>query len=81
MRNLLISVGKFQFFDEPCNKGLIGGKIIAINPDSKEEKSYGYKRFHNGKTDKFAVLAKAIYELEPPEENKNDEDEESGLTE
>lgn len=81
MRNLLMSVGKFQFFDEPCNKGLIGGKIIAINPNTREEKSYPYKRFHTGKTNKFAILTKAIYELEPPEENKDNEDEESDLTE
>lgn len=57
MRNLLISVGKIQFFDEPCNKGLIGGKIIAINPDTGEEISQSYKKFHTGKTDKFNILA------------------------
>ena len=75
MRNLLISVGEYQFFDEPSNKnGLIGGKIIANNPDTKEELFRTYKRYHTGKTDKYNVLAKLITELIPPEK-KDEEDE------
>lgn len=81
MRNLMISVGQYQFYDEPYNKGLIGGKIVAINPDTGEQQSYPYKRFHTGKTNKFEVLAKIIYLLEPPEENKDDENEKEDLTE
>lgn len=34
MRYKLISVGEYAFYDEPVNKGLIGGKIIAVNPDT-----------------------------------------------
>lgn len=75
MKNLLISVGEYQFFDEPSNKnGLIGGKIIANNPDTKEEFFRTYKRYHTGKTDKYNVLAKLITELIPPEK-KDEEDE------
>ena len=75
MKNLLISVGEYQFFDEPSNKnGLIGGKIIANNLDTKEEFFRTYKRYHTGKTDKYNVLAKLITELIPPEE-KDEEDE------
>lgn len=75
MKNLLISVGEYQFFDEPSNKnGLIGGKIIANNPDTKEEFFRNYKRYHTGKTDKYNVLAKLITELVPPEK-KDEEDE------
>lgn len=78
MRNLLISVGEYQFFDEPSNKnGLIGGKIIANNPDTKEEVFRTYKRYHTGKTDKYDILAKMITELiPPPEEKETLEDEE-----
>lgn len=78
MKNLLISVGEYQFFDEPSNKnGLIGGKIIANNPDTKEECFRTYKRYHTGKTDKYNVLAKLITELVPPEKK----DEEDGIIE
>ena len=78
MKNLLISVGEYQFFDEPSNKnGLIGGKIIANNPDTKEEVFRTYKRYHTGKTDKYDVLAKLVTELVPPPEEKETlEDEE-----
>ena len=31
MRFPIISVGDFVFEDEPINKGLIGGKVIATN--------------------------------------------------
>ena len=76
MRNLLISVGEYQFFDEPSNKaGLIGGNIVAINPDTTEEVSRIYKKLHTGKTNKYDVLAKLIIELVPPEvEAKEDEE-------
>ena len=77
MRNLLISVGEYQFFDEPSNKnGLIGGKIIANNLDTKEEFFRIYKRYHTGKTDKYNVLAKLVTELVPPPEEETLEDEE-----
>ena len=72
MKKLLISVGDYDFFDEPSNKGgLIGGKITAINPDNTVSKNY--KNLHTGKTDKYNVLAKLILELVPPEdENEKD---------
>lgn len=73
MRFRLMSVGPYIFENEPCNKsGLIGGKVIAVNPETGEEISRNYKKFHNGKTDKFNVMAKMIMELIPPEEEEDD---------
>ena len=82
MRNLLMSVGDFQFFDEPSNKGgLIAGKIVAINPLAEGEITRSYKRFHTGKTDKFNVLAKLIMELVPPDDEEEKEENEESNTE
>ena len=72
MRHLLISAGDYQFFDEPLNKGLLGGKIIASNSITNEETSRIYKKFHTGKTNKFSVLEKLMIELIPPEPKQQD---------
>lgn len=77
MRFPLMSVGVFTFEDEPVNKGLIGGKVIATNTETREVFSKTYKKFHTGKTNKFDVMAQLIYELEPP---KSMEAENSGGT-
>ena len=78
MRFQLLSVGEYNFFDEPANNGgLIGGKVIAINPETGEEVSRMYKKFHTGKTNKYDVMAKLIMELIPPEEESITEDDSS----
>ena len=73
MRYLLISVDNYQFFDEPINKGLLGGKIIASNSTTKEEIFRVYKNFHTGKTNKFDVLEKFVAELVPPKSEPQEE--------
>ena len=75
MRYLLVKAGEYMFYDEPANRGFLGGRIIAVNPDTDEEVSKTYKKFHTGKTDKFEVLSKLLAELAPPEEEINDEEE------
>ena len=75
MRYKLITVCEYAFYDEPINKGLIGGKIIAVNPDTGEEISQFYKKFHNGKTDKFDVLAKLMHKVAPPQKEEEEKDE------
>lgn len=77
MRFPLMSVGKFTFEEEPVNKGLIGGKIIATDTETGTSIFKNYKRFHNGKTNKFDVLAQLMYELVPPE--TSDEKEEDSV--
>lgn len=72
MRSLLISAGDFTFEDAPINKGLIGGKVIATNTLTGEEISRVYNKFHTGKTNKFDVLAKLMYELAPPASPQED---------
>ena len=73
MKNLLMSIGKYQFFDEPSNKnGLIGGKITAINSETGEKVSKTYQRFHTGKTTKYYTLGQLMAELAPPEEEKEE---------
>lgn len=75
MKYPLISAGQFKFEDSPINKGLIGGKIIATNLETGEQFFKIYKKYHNGKTDKFDVLAQLMYELQPPkEETENGND-------
>ena len=71
MRFLLMSVGDFIFEDEPINKGLIGGKIIATNTKTEESISKVYKHFHTGKTNKFEVMAELMYQLVPPDDKKD----------
>ena len=74
MRYKLISVGKYAFYDEPYYRGLIGGRIVATNPDTGEEISQYYKKFHTGKTNKFDVLAQLMYKVAPPQkEEEKDE--------
>ena len=75
MRNILIAAGDYIFEDEPVNKGLIGGKIIATNQATGETTSRMYKHFHNNKTNKYDVLTQLLYELAPPpkEEDNNEE--------
>ena len=75
MRHLLISAGDYQFFDEPLNKGLLGGKIIASNSVTKEETFRIYKKFHTGKTNKFDVLAQLMYKVAPPQKEEEEKDE------
>jgi len=75
MRHILMSVGNFDFEDMPINKGLIGGKVIAVNKETGEEISKIYKIYHTGKTDKIDVLAKLMYELVPPENPTEDNSE------
>ena len=81
MRFMLIAAGDYIFEDEPINKGLIGGKIIATNKTTKEVTSRVYKHFHNGKNNKYDVLTQLLYELAPPpkeeEENNGDTIEET----
>ena len=67
MRYKLISVGEYAFYDEPYYRGLIGGRIVATNPDTGEEISQYYKKFHTGKTNKFDVLAQLMYKVAPPQ--------------
>lgn len=75
MRFPLMSVGNFTFEDEPINKGLIGGKIIATNSETGEVNSKVYKKFHTGKTNKMDVLTQLMYEMVPPgTSNDNEED-------
>ena len=75
MRFPIMSVGDFTFEEEPVNKGLIGGKVIATNQATGEQFSKMYKRFHTGKTNKMDDLAQLMYELVPPEStNENAED-------
>lgn len=75
MRYKLISVGEYAFYDEPVNKGLIGGKIIVVNPDTGEEISQSYKKFHTEKTNKFDVLAQLMYKVVPPQKEEEEKDE------
>lgn len=72
MKHLLISAGDYQFFDEPLNKGLLGGKIIASNSITKEETFRIYKKFHTGKTNKFNILEQLMIELIPPAPKQQD---------
>ena len=74
MRNILIAAGDYIFEDEPVNKGLIGGKIVATNQATGETTSRMYKHFHNGKDNKFDILTQLLYELAPPQK----EEEENG---
>ena len=75
MKNLLISAGEYQFFDEPAIKqGLIGGKIIAVNPETGEAITANYRKDHKGKTNKYTVLGKLISELVPLEEEEEDDE-------
>ena len=75
MRYKLISVGKYAFYDEPYYRGLIGGRIVATNPDTGEEISQYYKKFHTGKTNKFDVLAQLMYKVAPPQKEEEEKDE------
>lgn len=75
MRYKLISVGEYAFYDEPYYRGLIGGRIIATNPDTGEEISQYYKKFHTGKTNKFDVLAQLMYKVAPPQKEEEEKDE------
>lgn len=75
MRYKLISVGEYAFYDEPYYRGLIGGRIVATNPDTGEEISQYYKKFHTGKTNKFDVLAQLIYKVAPPQKEEEEKDE------
>ena len=79
MRFPIISVGDFVFEDEPINKGLIGGKVIATNLETGETTSRNYKKLHTGKTTKFDVVAQMMQELIPPP--KNDEDKAEDMVE
>lgn len=74
MRFPLMSVGKFTFEDEPIDKGLIGGKVIATNSETGEVASKIYKKFHTGKTNKMDILAQLMYEMVPPETSNDDEE-------
>ena len=73
MRYKLISVGEYTFYDEPYYRGLIGGRIIATNPDTGEEISQYYKKLHTGKTNKFDVLEKLMYKVAPPQKEEEEE--------
>ena len=75
MRFPLMSVGNFTFEDEPINKGLIGGKVIATNSETGEVASKIYKKFHTGKTNKFDVLAQLMHEIIPPEASSENAEE------
>ena len=75
MRYKLISVGEYAFYDEPYYRGLIGGRIVATNPDTGEEISQYYKKFHTGKTNKFDVLAQLMYKVAPPQKKEEEKDE------
>lgn len=75
MRYKLISVGEYAFYDEPYYRGLIGGRIVATNPDTGEEISQYYKKFHTGKTNKFDVLAQLMYKVAPPQKEEEEKDE------
>lgn len=74
MRFPLMSVGVFTFEDEPVNKGLIGGKVIATNHETGETVSRVYKNFHTGKTNKMDVLAQLMYEMVPPASTDDNEE-------
>lgn len=73
MRFPIMSVGDFTFEEEPVNRGLIGGKVIATNHSTGEQVSRMYKRFHTGKTNKMDILAQLMYELVPPEKEPEDD--------
>lgn len=75
MRFMLIAAGDYIFEDEPINKGLIGGKIIATNKSTNEITSRIYKHFHNGKDNKYDVLMQLLYELAPPPKEEEEENE------
>ena len=74
MRYKLMSVGEYTFYDEPYYRGLIGGRIIATNPETGEKKSKFYKKFHTGKTDKFNVLEQLMLEMVPPTPSQQGEE-------
>lgn len=74
MRLPMMTVGRFTFEEEPANKGLIGGKVIATDTETGTSISRNYKKFHNGKTNKFDVLAQLMYELIPPSSDENSEE-------
>lgn len=74
MRYKLFSVKNFLFEDEPNAKGFIGGTIIASNLDTGEDVDKRvYKRFHNGRTNKFDVVGQMVKELVPPDEPEETE--------
>ena len=73
MKNLLMTVGDYEFFDAPLNKGLIGGTIIAVNKTTGNSISQNYRVYHNGKTNKMDILSIMIQTLIPPEEKQPQE--------
>ena len=75
MRYLLVTAGNFTFEDEPVNKGLIGGRIIATNLETGHVVIKPYIKYHSGQTTKYSVLTDLMMELAPPPQNEEKEEE------
>lgn len=73
-RIFLLNVGDYRFEDVQDQRGLIGGKILAINTKTKEQFSKPYKKYHSGNTNKFDMLTELMYELVPPTEEGEKDD-------
>lgn len=66
-RKLLLAVDKYRF-EEPVQQNKFLGTIYAINTETGEVQTRTFRTLHNGKTNKFDVLANFMTDLVPPSE-------------